>query len=53
MMQMPLVGEFYYGRGKDAPIFLSITLGTGVGSGLILDQRLFTGRFGSGVKQVI
>ena len=44
------LGEFYYGRGKDAPIFLSITLGTGVGSGLILDQRLFTGRFGSGVE---
>ena len=44
------LGEYFYGGGKDASTFLSITLGTGVGSGLILDKRLFTGRFGSGVE---
>jgi len=44
------LGEYFYGRGKDVPTFLSITLGTGVGSGLILDHRLYTGRFGSGVE---
>lgn len=44
------LGEYYYGGGKGANTFLSITLGTGVGSGLILSGRLFTGRFGSGVE---
>ena len=44
------LGEYFYGGGKGVPTFLSITLGTGVGSGLILAQRLCTGRFGSGVE---
>jgi glucokinase len=44
------LGEYFYGGGKGVPTFLSITLGTGVGSGLILAQRLYTGRFGSGVE---
>lgn len=44
------LGEYYYGYGKNAPIFLSITLGTGVGSGLILNGKLYTGRFGSGLE---
>ena len=44
------LGEYFYGGGKAAATFLSITLGTGVGSGLILDKRLYTGRFGSGVE---
>lgn len=44
------LGEYFYGGGEGAPTFLSITLGTGVGSGLILAGRLYTGRFGSGVE---
>lgn len=44
------LGEYFYGGGKGAKTFLSITLGTGVGSGLILAERLYTGRFGSGVE---
>lgn len=44
------LGEYFYGKGKGAKNFLSITLGTGVGSGLILAESLFTGRFGSGVE---
>lgn len=44
------LGEFFYGKGEKTKIFLSITLGTGVGSGLILNGQLFNGRFGSGVE---
>ncbi|KAA3606990.1 MAG: ROK family protein [Calditrichaeota bacterium] len=41
-------GEFIFGQGKGSEKFLSITLGTGVGGGIILDDKLFTGAFGSG-----
>ncbi len=44
------LGELFYGKGKKTKTFLSITLGTGVGSGLIFNGQLFTGRFGSGVE---
>ena len=44
------LGEYLYGGGQGVSTFLSITLGTGVGSGLILNGRLYTGRFGSGVE---
>lgn len=41
-------GEYIFGQGKGSEKFLSITLGTGVGGGIILDDKLFTGAFGSG-----
>lgn len=37
------VGERKWGVGKDLKDFLLITLGTGVGSGLILDGKLYRG----------
>lgn len=36
-------GEFLAGAGKTAKDFVAITLGTGVGSGIILDGRIFSG----------
>ncbi len=40
-------GEAVYGAGRDLPSFLLITLGTGVGGGLILERRLWEGRDGA------
>lgn len=36
-------GEKTYGAGRDFGSFLMVTLGTGVGGGLVLDGRLWTG----------
>lgn len=44
------LGEYLYGSSQDSNTFLSITLGTGIGSGLILNKHLYTGSFGSGVE---
>jgi glucokinase len=41
-------GEKWIGAGKDMNNFACLTLGTGVGSGLILDGRLWYGSQGSG-----
>jgi glucokinase len=41
-------GEKWVGAGKDMNNFACLTLGTGVGSGLILDGRLWYGSQGSG-----
>lgn len=43
------LGEYFYGEQKGSPNILCLTLGTGLGSGLILERRLFTG-LGSGVE---
>jgi glucokinase len=37
------VGENKWGTGKDLSDFILITLGTGVGAGLILDRKLYRG----------
>lgn len=37
------VGESKWGAGKDLQDFILITLGTGVGAGLILDSKLYRG----------
>lgn len=37
------LGEYYFGKGKGSQSMLGITLGTGVGSGLILDGHLYRG----------
>ncbi len=38
------LGEKLFGAGKDARSLVGLTLGTGVGSGLVLDGRLYCGR---------
>lgn len=38
-----VLGEYYYGESRGLSNVVGITLGTGVGSGLILDGRLYCG----------
>lgn len=37
------LGEYHFGRGKGSRSMLGIALGTGVGSGLVLDGKLYRG----------
>lgn len=37
------MGEFYYGAGKGARNMIGLTLGSGVGGGLILEGRIYRG----------
>jgi glucokinase len=41
-------GEFTFGVGADIDDFMLITVGTGVGGGLVLDGSLYRGAFGIG-----
>jgi len=41
-------GEFRYGAGEDVEDLLLVTVGTGVGGGLVHDGRLFRGGYGVG-----
>ena len=43
-------GEFVAGCGKDTNNMILLTLGTGVGSGIILNGHLFRGAFGTGAE---
>ncbi len=43
---MAAVGEHRFGAGSGLSSFIVITIGTGLGSGLILDSRLWTGAGG-------
>ena len=40
------IGELIYGSGKKLNSFIMVTLGTGVGGGIIYDKKLFRGDFG-------
>jgi glucokinase len=40
------VGELIYGSGKKHDSFIMITLGTGVGGGIIFDRKIFRGETG-------
>lgn len=40
-------GEYRAGAGKDATGLMGIFVGTGIGGGLVLDGKLYTGVFGS------
>jgi len=43
------LGEFYFGKGKGYNSVIGLTIGTGLGAGLILNKRLFAGKnFGAG-----
>lgn len=41
------LGEYNFGRSRKAKNFIAITLGTGVGGGIILDGKLYRGSTGS------
>lgn len=43
-------GEFAYGAGADVDDLLLVTVGTGVGGGVVLDGELFRGAFGVGAE---
>jgi glucokinase len=43
-------GEFKFGAGRGRTDLMLLTLGTGVGGGLILDGKLFRGAFGIGAE---
>ena len=43
-------GEFLAGAGKGTKHFIAITLGTGVGGGVIIDEKLFTGSSFAGAE---
>ena len=39
-------GEFPFGAGRDVDDLLLVTVGTGVGGGIVLDGKLYRGAFG-------
>jgi glucokinase len=43
-------GEFKYGAGHDVDDLLLVTVGTGVGGGVVLDGELYRGAFGVGAE---
>jgi len=43
-------GEFAYGAGSDVDDLLLVTVGTGVGGGIVLDGSLYRGAFGVGAE---
>ena len=38
------VGEKYFGKGKPFTSFVGLTIGTGLGAGIIINNRLYSGR---------
>ena len=38
------LGEFHFGKGKDCNSMVGLTIGTGLGSGLILNKKLYVGK---------
>ncbi len=44
------LGEYTFGSGKGSKNCIFITLGTGVGSGIILDGKIYNGKKGAGAE---
>ncbi|MCE2706985.1 MAG: ROK family protein [Bacteroidota bacterium] len=44
------IGEFYFGKGEVSDNFLFITMGTGIGSALVLDGKVFKGSRGNALE---
>lgn len=44
------IGEFYFGKGSPPENFLFITMGTGIGSALVLDGQVFKGSRGNAME---
>ncbi len=44
------IGEFYFGKGDVSENFLFITMGTGIGSALVLDGQVFKGSRGNALE---
>ena len=43
------LGEYYFGKGKGYQSMIGITIGTGLGTGIIINKKLYTGKnFGAG-----
>jgi len=40
------LGEFYFGKGKGSHSMIGLTIGTGLGSGIIINNKLYSGRNG-------
>jgi glucokinase len=40
------LGEYYFGKGQGYPSMIGLTLGTGLGSGLIINKKLYAGKNG-------
>jgi glucokinase len=40
------LGEYYFGKGRGCQSMVGLTIGTGLGSGLILNKKLYAGRNG-------
>ena len=40
------LGEFYFGKGKGKDSMVGLTIGTGLGSGIILNKKLYEGKHG-------
>ena len=40
------LGEFYFGKGKDHTSMIGLTIGTGLGAGIIINKKLYAGKNG-------
>ena len=40
------LGEFHYGKGKGHDSMIGLTIGTGLGSGIIINKKLYSGKNG-------